>query len=166
MNHRTRNYLEKWLKDAYAMEKSAIEVLENQTKRLKDYPAARNRVQQHLEESRWQCDEVGRCLQMLGAKPSAVKDTVGKVMGNMAAMTNASAEDETLKNFISNASFEHMEIASYRSLATAAQEYGYPQIEESCRKILQQEEAMASWCEDHIEQATAEFLSRHEAVVA
>jgi ferritin-like metal-binding protein YciE len=162
-NH--KNYLEKWLKDAYAMEKSAIEVLEKQAKHLKDYPAARDKIQQHLEETRWQAEEVHRCLDSLGAKPSPVKDTVGKVMGTMAAMTNASAEDETLKNFISSASFENMEIASYRSLCIAAEEYGYPQIKASCQKILKQEEAMAEWCENHIEPATLEFLSRHEVVV-
>jgi ferritin-like metal-binding protein YciE len=162
-NH--RNYLEKWLRDAYAMEKSAMEILEKQVRHLKDYPAARDKVGEHLEQTRWQCEEIGRCLDIIGSKPSGVKDTVGKVMGNLAAMTNATAEDETLKNFISNASFEHMEIASYRSLIVAAEEYGYPQIKAICQRILKQEEAMAEWCENHIEPATVEFLSRHEVVV-
>jgi len=165
MQSNAKNYLEKWLRDAYAMEKSSVEILERQTKHLKDYPAAREKIQEHLEQSRWQCDELRRCLETLGAKPSAVKDTVSKVMGNLAAMTNASAEDETLKNFISDASFEHMEIACYKSLIIAAEEYGYPQIKASCQRILKQEEAMAQWCENHIEPATVEFLSRHEVVV-
>jgi ferritin-like metal-binding protein YciE len=162
---RPKNYLEKWLRDAYAMEKSAIEMLEKQIKHLKDYPSALNRLNEHLEETRWQADEVAGCLAIIDSKPSGVKDAVAKFTGNLSVMMNASAQDDVLKCFISNAAFENMEAACYRSLAIAAEEYGYPQIKNSCLKILRQEDDMAAWCQEHIELATVEFLSRHDAVV-
>jgi ferritin-like metal-binding protein YciE len=160
-----KNYLEKWLRDAYAMEKAAIEILEKQAKYLREKPAAREKIRDHLEESMWQADEVMRCLAILNVKPSGLKTAFGKATANLSAFINADAEDETLKNLISTAAFEQMEIASYRSLMVAAEEYGHPEIRESCRKILEQEQAMARWCEENIESSTVEFLSRHEVFV-
>lgn len=156
-----RKYLEKWLRDAYAMEKAAVEMLEKQVKSLEDYPQVRVKIQQHLDESKWQAEEINRCLEKLGTKPSGFKETLGKIMANMAVMTNATADDHLLKDFIANSAFEHIEIASYRSLIAAAEECGEPQIRLTCEEILVQEEAMAKWCEDQIPSLTQEFLTRH-----
>ncbi|MBL8013153.1 MAG: ferritin-like domain-containing protein [Candidatus Omnitrophica bacterium] len=158
------HYLEKWLRDAYAMEKTAIEILEKQVNQMNDYPEARRRISQHLEETKWQAQKVEDCLKILETSPSALKDTMGKISGTMSALMNSMSEDETLKNFISSCAFENMEVASYRSLVAAAQECGEDQIRLICGQILQQEEEMAQWCTDHIQPATMDFLAHHGVV--
>jgi ferritin-like metal-binding protein YciE len=157
-----RRFLEKWLRDAYAMEKAAIEILEKQVKALNDYPEAQDRVQEHLQETQWQIEQVSKCLGDLNIKPAPAKDVLAKISANVAALTNATAEDRVLKDFISNAAFENMEIASYASLMAAAEECEEPQIRSVCEQILEQEERMAQWCEENIEMLTQEFLTRQE----
>ena len=154
---RHQNFLDKWLRDAYAMELCAIEILEKQIKLLKDYPSALTQLKEHLVETRWQAREIARCLGLIDSKPSGVKDAVAKFTGNLFAIVNTTARDEALKFFIANVAFENMEAACYRSLAVAAEEYGYPEIKKSCLKILRQEEGMAAWCKEHLELATVEF---------
>lgn len=158
------HYLEKWLRDAYSMEKSAIEILEKQVNKMDDFPEARGRISEHLEETKWQIEKVEDCLKILGTSPSAMKDAMGKISGTMSALMNSMAEDETLKNFISSCAFENLEVASYRSLIAAAEQCGEEQIRMLCGQILQQEEQMAQWCKDNIQPATLSFLAHHEAV--
>ncbi len=160
-----RKYLEQWLRDAYAMEKAAIEILEKQVKSHKEFPECQTKLQEHLEQTKWQAEQVAQCLRKLGTKSSALKEAVGKFMGNMAVMTNAPAEDHVIKDLIADASFEHMEIASYRSLIAAADDCGEQEIKATCQQILHQEEAAAQWIEEHIPQITQQFLSRHPAEV-
>lgn len=159
-----KEYLEKWLRDAYAMELAAIEMLEKQSNRTDDYPQVQKRVSQHLELSKWQADEVKKCLKDLGTDVSVLKNVTGKLMANIAALTNATNKDEIIKSFIANSSFEHLEIASYRSLIAAAQECDEPTVQATCEQILQQEEEMARWYKDNIQYMTKEFLS-HQPVI-
>ncbi len=157
-----REFLVKWLKDAYAMEKAAIELLEKQAGRLEHYPQLQSKVQDHLRQTEWQAEQVQGCLERLGERPSTIKNVMGKFMTNMAAMTNATANDEVIKDAIAGASFEHLEIASYRSLIGAAEECNEPEIRGACEQILQQEIDMARRLEDHLPVLTGEFLTREE----
>jgi ferritin-like metal-binding protein YciE len=48
------------------MEGRAIELLENQIKRLENYPEAQPRLRQHLEKTKTQQAAIVRCLDQLG----------------------------------------------------------------------------------------------------
>lgn len=160
-----KKFLEKWLKDAYAMEQNAIEMLGKQEEKLNNYPQGRARIREHLEETRWQAQQLEDCLHKIGANPSGFKDMVGKVTGNLSAMSISMAEDETLKNLIAGNAFENFEVACYTSLIAAAEECGLEEIKEVCEKILEQEEAMAQWFKDEIGPATRQFLSEKSGAV-
>ena len=54
------------------------------------------------------------------------------MLGNLAAMANASAGDEILKNTFANNAFEHYEIAAYKSLIKLCERAGAP-----CRSLLE-----------------------------
>ncbi|MFW5955722.1 MAG: ferritin-like domain-containing protein [Rhodothermales bacterium] len=159
----SKKHLTDWLRDAHAMEEQAQSILKRQSKRLENYPELRNRIDRHIEETRDQKLRLERLLDRFDGGPSAVKDTVSKVLGNMSAIFNAAASDEVVKNSIANYAFEHFEIASYRSLIAAAEAVGDDVVARECRSILAEEEAMASWMEDHLAQVTKSFLSREEA---
>lgn len=46
-----KEHLTHWLRDAYAMESQAVSLLETQISRLETYPAARAKVQEHLQQT-------------------------------------------------------------------------------------------------------------------
>lgn len=156
----TRETLLEWLRDAHAMEKQAISILERQADRIENYPEMRQQVQSHLETSRRQAERVEECINQLGGDTSTVKEGVAKFMGNMSALTNAAAGDEVVKNGIADYAFEHFEIASYRALIGAAEALGETKIQQTCEEILQEEEAMAEWLETNLPEVTRRYLQR------
>lgn len=159
----TREHLIDWLRDAHGMEVEALDILEKQASRLESYPEMQARVQQHAEETRRQADRVAGCIERLGGDTSTVKDVTGKMMGTMAALTNAMAGDEVVKNALADYAFEHFEIACYRSLIAAAEAAGDEQTAGVCREILREEEAMAGWVGERIPTLTQSFLQRDAA---
>lgn len=158
-----RKHLLDWLRDAHAMEQEAVEILEKQARRLEGYPDMQARVQQHVEETKSQAHRVAECIKRMDGDTSTVKDVTGKIMGNMAGITNALAEDEVVKHAIADFAFENFEIASYESLIAAAEAAGDQQTAQVCREILKEEEAMAAWVEQNLPTLTQSFLQRDVA---
>lgn len=158
-----REILLEWLRDAHAMEKQAVEMLERQEGRLEHYPEMEQRVQTHLEESRRQAERIQTSIEKLGGDTSSVKESVAQFMGNVAALTNAAASDEVVKNGIADYAFENFEIASYRALIAAAGNQGETEIQRVCEEIVEEEVAMARWLEEHLPEVTQRYLERQAA---
>ena len=158
-----RETLLEWLRDAHAMEKQAIEILEDQADRIEHYPDLGQRVRAHLDESRRQAERIERCIHKMDGDTSTVKQGIAKFMGNVSALTNAAASDEVVKNSIANYAFEHFEIASYRALIAAADKLGETEIKQTCEEILHEEEAMANWLERNLSEVTQRFMQREAA---
>ncbi len=161
----TRKHLTDWLRDAHAMEEKAESLLKRQAERLEHYPEMKARIEQHIEETRSQAQRLEECINRVNGGTSTVKDATAKMMANMEAIMNAAAGDEVVKNAISSYSFEHLEIASYRSLIAAAEAAGEDYVAQVCRDILKEEEAMASWIEENLDTVTRTFLEREQADV-
>jgi ferritin-like metal-binding protein YciE len=161
-----RDHLISWLRDAHMMENHAIEMLERQVGRLDDYPAFKERVAQHLRESRGQLDRLNECLEALGAGNSTIKSGLGALGGNLQALMNTVATDEVVKGALMSYAFEHFEIASYRILIAAAEDCSEARIAQVCRETLKEEEAMQQWLLDHLDDITKQFLARQERVAA
>ena len=145
------------------MEQTQIQVLENHAKDAKDVPWVRERDEQHLAETKRHAERVRECLDLLGAKPSAMKSAMGNITGMVQGASSGMFKDELVKNFLSDYAAEHFEIACYTSLIAAAEEVGQPQVASICREILRDEEAMAQWLEDNIPEVTRMFLQRQHA---
>lgn len=160
-----REHLIDWLRDAHAMEKAAIQILQRQDERLENYPEMHRKVREHLEVSRRQADQVADCIERLDGDSSTLKDLTGSFAANMNAMMNAMSSDEVVKDGIADYAFEHFEIASYRSLIAAAEAANEPEIAQICQDILQEEEAMADWLAEHLPTTTQTFLQRERADV-
>jgi ferritin-like metal-binding protein YciE len=148
-----------WLKDAYAMEKALIPVLENHANDAKDHPDVRERDLRHVEETKRHADLVEECLAQLGEKPSRAKSAWGQIMGRVQAMGTAPFRDELMKNFISDYATEQFEIASYKALIAAARATGEEGIADVCEEILADEEEMAAWLDEHMASAARESLA-------
>jgi ferritin-like metal-binding protein YciE len=160
MAYSQRDILITGLKNAYALESHAADVTENQASRLGDYPELHRRVRQHHEETLRQRDRLGECLSQLGESPSALKDSVLRLVGNMQNMFHATADDEVLKGTFASVSLEHYEIAAYKSLIAMAEASNDRSVAEVCRQNLREEEAMADFLDSNIEQVTRAYLAK------
>lgn len=161
-----RKHLIHWLRDAHGMEQQAESLLQRQSERLESYPEMKARIDRHIEETRSQAQRLEECLAKMGEDTSAIKDLGGKITANMGALMNAASDDEVVKNAIGSYSFEHFEIASYRSLIAAAEVAGEEYIAEVCRNILKEEEAMAQWVEQNLPTVTETFLGFETAGIS
>ena len=149
-----------WLRDAHAMEMQAIQMLENQARRIENYPDLRSRILEHLEETRGQAEMLEHCMERHGTTSSPLKDSAAAFLGNVQALGGLFFGDEVVKGAIASYTFEHLEIAAYRSLIGAAEELGEEETARVCREILRQEEAMAGWLERHLPEVTRQYLRR------
>jgi ferritin-like metal-binding protein YciE len=159
----SRENLTSWLRDAYAMENQAIEILEKQANRLEHYPELRAKVRSHLEESHRHAERVERCLHQLGTDTSAVKTALGKMVGTAQQLSGLFASDEVLKSGIADYAFEHYEIASYKTLIAAAAEAGEDQVGTILEQNLREEEEMAAWLAWHLPEVARQYLQREAA---
>ena len=151
------------LRNAYGLEGQALSTLENTNASLENYPQLKAAVAQHIEETKRQQEMVGQMLERLGESPSTFKDMVMKLAGNVQAMVHSMMGDTVLKNLFTLYAFEHFEIASYRSAIAMAEEIGEQSIVQTCRQILQQEEATAQKLGGMIESVTKAYLAREAA---
>jgi len=158
----SKEHLLHWLRDAYAMEIQARELLEGQLSRVENYPTLSVRLKDHLEETKEQARQLERCIKMLDSDTSGVKNALGKITGNLTAMAAIFSSDEVLKSSIASAAFEEYEIASYKILIAAAEHAGQSEIANICKGNLLQEEAMAAWLNTHIPKLATDFLVRDE----
>lgn len=147
-----------WLRDAHAAEEQAKTMLSNMSGRLESYPELKARIDQHIEDTSRQAELVEGCLERLGDSPSTLKEMGTKLMGFGQAISGAFTNDEVAKGVLASYAFEHMEIASYRMLAAAAEEIGDSETAHVCEQILHEELAMAKWLEEHMQEITLKFL--------
>ncbi len=155
--------LVEWLRDAHAMEEQAEQMLKAQASRIENYPEIKRRIEQHIDETANQAKQLESCLSRYDESPSTVKDTTGKMTAMGQALGGMFAGDEIVKGCIASYAFEHMEIASYRVLVATAEEAGDAETKRVCEAILKEEEAMATWLEQHTPQAVHQYLQRDEA---
>lgn len=146
------------LRNAHAVENQAMEIIERQLTLHDDYPALRERLNQHLEETRQQKLRLEGLLSRMNETPSTLKDMALSFMGNVTAMMNAPADDAILKNLFSDTAFEAFEIASYRSLIAMAEQVNEMEAIEILRQSLQEEEAMEEWLIEHNESITLHYM--------
>ncbi len=131
------------LKNTHALEMQALQIMERQVERLKNYPEMEEALRRHIEETHGQRTRLEEALQSLGDSPSAIKEGFLGFVGNMMALGHMPAQDEILKNTYANHAFENFEIAAYQSLLTIGEAVGQGGSLTGFRQSLQEEEAMA-----------------------
>lgn len=146
------------LRNAHAMETQAREMMERQSERLDEYPDVKARVTAHLDETETQLKRLDECLASVGESSSTLKDTTQSLMGNMAALAHTVMPDEILKNTFANNAFEHFEIAAYKSLLSLADLAGMSAAKPLLQASLKEEEAMAAWIDQNIDNVTRSYV--------
>ena len=141
------------------MEQAGIVTLENHAAAAQSYPKVQSKLREHAEATRRHADLVEGCIERLGSRPSALKEAIGTVMGKVQGVANLPAKDTVVKNALGDLAAENFEIASYRSLVAAAEQAGDVETADVCRRILGEEEEMASWLAAQIPVITQQFLA-------
>jgi ferritin-like metal-binding protein YciE len=154
------------LRNAHAMERQAEQLMQRQAERLTDFPELQLRLRSHLQETRQQIRRLERRLDACGDAHSTLKDAALSLLGNLAALGNALAGDEILKNAFANNAFEHYEIAAYKSLLALAEAAGIPEAVADLTLSLQEEEQMAAWLDAHVQDVTLAYLAREQRAAA
>lgn len=152
-----------WLRDAHAMEKHAEQMLSNSASRIENYPELKAQIEHHLDQTRRQAESLRRCIERHDSSTSMFKDTAAKVMGFGQALTGLTVSDEVVKASAASYAFEQMEIATYKVLIVAAEECGDMETKRVCEQILDEEEAMADWLDEHLPAITHTYLAREAA---
>lgn len=158
-----KDRVDQWLRDAHAMEEQAETMLTGQASRIENYPELKARIDQHLQETRYQRDRLEACIERRGATSSTLKDMTMKFTAMMQNLSGVFAGDEVVKGVMASYTFEHMEIASYRILIAAAEADGDSETARVCQEILAEEEAMAAWLEENMGAIATMHLVREDA---
>lgn len=147
------------LKNAHAMEKQALSIMQPQINRLEHYPDMTQRLKEHVLETEMQIERLDRILAQLSETSSGTKDTMLSALGSTAAMGHIPAGDEVLKNSFANLAFENYEIGAYISLITSARTSGLDIDVDLLEKSLDEERQMAEWVAGNIPAVTKAFIS-------
>ena len=147
-----------WLRDAHAMEAANIDNLERLIGLTNDYPQLKSKLQQHLEVSKRQREEVERQLQRLGSDTSTLKDWAMRIAGRIEPYVSVLTPDSVPKNCIAALAYENFEIASYRSMLGAAEELGMAELRTMCERFIREEQEMAQFLFDHLPDITRQYL--------
>ena len=153
-----KDFVIKWLNDAYAMENALIQTLENHANHAEGHPQVQSRIQEHIETTRRHADRVQECIERLGGDTSTLKSATAKISGTLQGMSTGAAEDTLVKNALADYASEQFEVASYRALITAAEELGDQETVRACQENLREDEEMARWLEQQLPTVTQEFV--------
>lgn len=165
MANTARNLLITGLKNAHAMEVQARELMERQSGRTQEFPEVQQRLKLHLQETNEQIQRLEECLRRCGESESTLKDTAQSTVANFMAMGHAMASDEILKNTFANNAFENYEIAAYKSLLALCKQSGVD-LSGPLTASLHEEERMAKWVDEHVQDVTLQFLDQQERKAA
>jgi ferritin-like metal-binding protein YciE len=150
------------LRNAHAMEKQAIESMENQIDRLQNYPEMQSWARDHVESSKRQRERIRQCLERHGTDASTLKDMALSIMGNIQELTGSMASDEVVKNAITDYGFKHYEIAAYVALSAAAEAVGDQETKRVADEIIREEETLANRLKPILPVVMKEYLRRSE----
>ena len=146
------------LQNAHAVENQALALMDRQLDRLTRYPEICERLRAHRGETEVQIRRLDEILSSLNERSSGWKDMALNFMGNFAALGNAMARDEVLKDQLVNYAFENFEIASYRSLIALSEAADFAEATPLLRETLREEETMAAWVLDSIPELTLKYV--------
>ncbi len=155
-----------WLDNAYAMETGLVHTLQSHAKDAQDFPQLQAKILQHVEETRRHADLVRACVVRLGGSTSGLKSGMATAVGKAQGVAMRPAQDKVVKNALADSSAEQLEISSYQALIAAAQDLGDQETVAMCQQILQDEEGMARFLDQHLPAIVSQTMSATPAAAS
>jgi ferritin-like metal-binding protein YciE len=149
--------LDKYLADVHSIEHQALQQLHAAPEIAGDDELAEI-FEEHEQETEDQKRRVRERLKARGAKPSRMKDLVGRATG-VPFVLFADSQPDTPGKLVAHAySYEHLELAAYELLEKVAHRAGDDETVDLARSIAREEEAMAERLEASFDTAVAASL--------
>jgi ferritin-like metal-binding protein YciE len=156
MNERDAKLVQ-YLSEAYGKERELETALEAHIAMTTKAPY-KNRLKQHLKETKAHAKQVQRRIKKLGGGTQTAQSVVGKVTaaakGPMHALRGSGEQEKMLKNAKTEYFNEHEEIATYLAIETLAEKVGDSETAKLARDIRREEERMAKFLEGQIKSLT------------
>ncbi|HZQ64207.1 MAG TPA: DUF892 family protein [Gaiellaceae bacterium] len=132
----------KYLADAHSIEEQALQQLRSAPDAAGDEELARI-FREHLTETEGHEQTIRARLESRGESPSRVKDLLMR-MGGAGFLLFAQVQPDTPGKLVAHAySYEHLEVASYETLARVAARAGDEETEAAASRIRDEEQRMA-----------------------
>ena len=147
-----------WLNDAYAMEKSLVQVLENHANDAKEFPNIRSKDLEHKEVTQRHADTLRECIERLGGSVSASKAAMGTVSGFFQGISTGMAPDELVKNCLADYASEHFEVACYKGLIEAARIAGHDELVPIFEQHIRDEQDMIRWLDQNLPRVIESYM--------
>lgn len=151
------------LRNAHALEKQVLAVLQPQLRILRDYPDLHGKISQHITDTHDQVKRLDHALKSCGTMPSLAKDALLSFMGIGQASVQGLSADAVLKAVVADMMTEHLEIATYRMLIVLAEMAGKSELGPALSQSLQEEQEMANWLSENLEDLTRRFIAQEAA---
>jgi ferritin-like metal-binding protein YciE len=158
--HDYNHLLINWLKSAYAMENSVVRMLDNQAERASLFPQVATRLSDHREESQRHANMIEGCIKRLGGDVSQVRKGMSKMMAELQSKFLDAYDDTIVRDAIVGAATEQFEIASYKAIIALAEKLGDQETINVCQEILEEEEEMYHFLNDHLQELVGESYER------
>ena len=158
--NKTTEYYLTGLRNQHAVEGQAIETIEGQLGRMKEYPELHARMQTELNQTQGQAQRLEMLLKQHGTDASATKEAVTSVVGKVSGLVHVTATDEVLKNVLAAIGFKAYEIASYKMLMTLAEAAGASGDSSVLKQSMEEEMQMGDWLGEHLPSITQSFLQK------
>ncbi len=149
-----KNYydvLTNWLKNAYNIETTLVQMLDNQAERAGGFTELRSQLHGHREATQRHAQMVKECLEYLGEDVSEVRAQASKLFGEVQSRMVGVYGDSIVRDAIVGAMVEQLEISTYSAIITLADQLGEQKIVNNCSEILEDERNMHGFLEDHLE---------------
>lgn len=135
-----------WLRETRVLELGAARVMRDHAPRLANHPALSALLADNGKESQTQAIRLRACIGALDG--GAAKATPIRRPPALAAVSQALAQvidtEEASRGMLALYALKHLEIGSYRFLASEAENCREPDIATICRHSLEEELAMAA----------------------
>ncbi len=139
-----------WLKTAYSMETSLVNMLEDQAERASAFPEMQSRLYGHREQSQRHADLVKGCISRLGADVSQVRTGLAKFLGGTQSKLLGAYGDSIVRDAIVGSVAEQLEISSYNAIINLADKLNDEETVRVCSQILEEEKEMHAFFEDEL----------------
>ncbi len=160
---KTTEYYLTGLRNQHAVEGQAVETIERQLGRMKDYPELHARMEKELDQTRGQAARLETLLKQHGTDVSTTKETVTNIVGKVSGLVHMTATDEVLKNVLAAIGFKAYEISSYKLLMVLAEAAGASGDSAVLKQSMEEEMQMGDWLGEHLPSIAHAFLAKQVA---
>lgn len=150
-----------WLNNAYSMEMGLIQVLEKHKNEAGEHMNIAEMIEEHIKETRAQAEMVKSEIERLGGDVSKLKEWGAEISGFLQGIMSGMFEDKLVKNAIADHAAEHLEMATYKALAKAAEIEGDERVKTMAENIMHQEEVMSKKLDNSLDEIVEMYYRQH-----